>query len=476
MVVGFIVGLGVVGALLVVGGMRGRRIDDHPGCRRCGFDLFGSMAGSVRCPECGANLELKRAVRHGRRRRRPVVLGGGVLLILLTATWFVLLITGVLARYNFNPYKPTWWLAIEAGSTDATTLPPVLNELRARLERGELSEERIESLAATGLDRVDALGKAWPGEWDQFILRAWRLHHLSDAIKLRFTPVLAEQDVFLQPASMNGEPAAMPCASLHLRRRVGDGWYRVKLVGLKVDGEERTVEDVPYDELPGLSVVNRGAPRPLGEPILLPSEGPHQIEMTVEWRLAAGYGKYDEKNQQSTGIGWQSKHLFTQPDSESDRPILELLTNEETRLALMESISVHLYGIRGEGDGPRRGAGVLSFRDVPVDVQAMMTLRAGDREISRGGDVMAQASRSSFGGGGSSKTFTIRLPAESITSMTLVLEPHWFMLPSADRRPAGPNRVWYDTLEIPDLPVEWFDDLEAEQLPKGIRDIISRTK
>ena len=31
----------VAGIVLTVRGLRGRRVDDHPHCRKCGFDLIG---------------------------------------------------------------------------------------------------------------------------------------------------------------------------------------------------------------------------------------------------------------------------------------------------------------------------------------------------------------------------------------------------------------------------------------------------
>src|SRR4051812_5753200 len=101
---------------LVVVAVRGRRVDDHPLCRRCGFDLFGKPADSARCAECGADLTGRRAVRVGRRQPRwrlaalaAVVLalsagGGGV------AGWAR--VKGV----DPNRYKPSWWLSKETAS------------------------------------------------------------------------------------------------------------------------------------------------------------------------------------------------------------------------------------------------------------------------------------------------------------------------------------------------------------------------
>jgi hypothetical protein len=44
---------------------RGRKLNDHPSCRKCGHDLFGLPESSARCPECGADLAAKKAKRDG---------------------------------------------------------------------------------------------------------------------------------------------------------------------------------------------------------------------------------------------------------------------------------------------------------------------------------------------------------------------------------------------------------------------------
>jgi hypothetical protein len=41
----------VLGVLLIVRGLRGRAVDDHPICRRCGFDLTGRPEGVTICSE-----------------------------------------------------------------------------------------------------------------------------------------------------------------------------------------------------------------------------------------------------------------------------------------------------------------------------------------------------------------------------------------------------------------------------------------
>src|SRR5215218_3121633 len=72
------------GIVLILFGTRGRRVDDHPLCRRCGFDLTGRPQTSDRCPECGADLSAHRAIRIGRRTRRPWSIALGIVFVLLS--------------------------------------------------------------------------------------------------------------------------------------------------------------------------------------------------------------------------------------------------------------------------------------------------------------------------------------------------------------------------------------------------------
>lgn len=67
----------LLGLVLLVMGVRGRRINDHPVCRGCRFDLVGIYPAVQTCPECGRGLRSS-MVRTGvrRRRRRMAILGG----------------------------------------------------------------------------------------------------------------------------------------------------------------------------------------------------------------------------------------------------------------------------------------------------------------------------------------------------------------------------------------------------------------
>src|SRR5207249_860614 len=73
----------IVGIVLLRRGLKGIALDDHPICRRCGFDLFGLPGGVAVCSECGADLSSRRAIRIGTRKRRPGIATLGALLIVV---------------------------------------------------------------------------------------------------------------------------------------------------------------------------------------------------------------------------------------------------------------------------------------------------------------------------------------------------------------------------------------------------------
>lgn len=74
------IGAVVAGLALVFAGLRGRRVDDHPTCRRCRYDLSG-VEGSGVCPECGAHLDDGSGVRIGNRERVTVLVCAGLLVL-----------------------------------------------------------------------------------------------------------------------------------------------------------------------------------------------------------------------------------------------------------------------------------------------------------------------------------------------------------------------------------------------------------
>jgi hypothetical protein len=170
----------VIGAVVLRLGVRGRRVDDHPICRKCGFDLIGRPEGSEVCPECGADLRRPRAIRDGHRQwRRGLVAGGGVLLGL----GLMFVGAGVVARVsgaNLQEYNPTFWLLREVRSHDLPVAVDAARELSKRVTAGKMSQADVDAAADSILARGKNPGAKWDPALGDFIEDARLAKKLSD--------------------------------------------------------------------------------------------------------------------------------------------------------------------------------------------------------------------------------------------------------------------------------------------------------
>jgi hypothetical protein len=142
----------VDGVALLVRGARGRRVDDHPICSRCGFDLFGRPESSMVCAECGADLARPHAIQHGRRvRRLGMIAAGSALLgfvfsVLLAAAWTKMSST------DWRQHAPLWYLRREIAGADAKARDAAFTQVTRRLTAGTLAQTEIDRLADEGLE------------------------------------------------------------------------------------------------------------------------------------------------------------------------------------------------------------------------------------------------------------------------------------------------------------------------------------
>lgn len=198
----FVVGAAVAAAMLVAGllllvlGLRGRRIDDHPVCRRCRFDLVGALPGAGVCPECGSDLGRRRAVRHGqRRRRRELIAAGAVALVLAPGA----LVGGYAAAWaRWTPYRvlPTTWLVAMVDPDSPSTGAAALRELARRAERGALSPETSAKLVDLALERQERHDLPWSAAWGEplgaaFAGGALSAEQVERYVRAAMTPSLA---------------------------------------------------------------------------------------------------------------------------------------------------------------------------------------------------------------------------------------------------------------------------------------------
>ena len=207
----------VAGLALTVLGLRGRRVDDHRLCRRCGFDLTGTPDGEI-CNECGADLTRPRAVKVGHRvrRRGPLVAG----LAMLVPCLLVAGLAGyvVLRGVDVQAYKPAWLLARELRSGDAATRDATVTEFERRMTTDDLSADATAGVVDWALDmQADADGE-WKTQWGGLVEMARTNGKADDAQWTRF----AEQGVVptftARPTIRQGDP--LP-TRVEFERRLG---------------------------------------------------------------------------------------------------------------------------------------------------------------------------------------------------------------------------------------------------------------
>lgn len=153
----------IPGALLLGGGallwmgLVGRRVNDHPICRKCKRDLFGLPAMLDRCPDCGSELRPGDVLR-GVRERRTGLITVGAFIAVPAALWLGGMGALLFAGASANEYKPLWLLARELESDSPTAAS---DELARRLSRRKLSSEQVDGLAGKFLDHQADSNRRW---------------------------------------------------------------------------------------------------------------------------------------------------------------------------------------------------------------------------------------------------------------------------------------------------------------------------
>jgi hypothetical protein len=154
-------------------------VDDHPICRRCGFDLFNRPQSSTKCAECGADLARPHAIRDGRRVRRGgmIFAGAAILAIVFTvvggAVWMSASTT------DWREFAPVWYLRREALGVDPAARDAALAQLSKRVSAGKLSQPQIDALADEALKLQADWSKPWGTAWGDWVENASGANKLS---------------------------------------------------------------------------------------------------------------------------------------------------------------------------------------------------------------------------------------------------------------------------------------------------------
>jgi hypothetical protein len=158
--------LAVVGAWLA---RRGVRIDDHPLCRRCGFDLVGKPAQSTRCSECGADLASRKAIRPGNRQRYHGLFGIALSLLVLCVGWGAWQGYRAALDIEWPQHLPVWWLTRQAETGTPTGRDVALKELVRRIYKGSLSRRTEAALVHSALAIQADSSCPWVAGWGEIV-------------------------------------------------------------------------------------------------------------------------------------------------------------------------------------------------------------------------------------------------------------------------------------------------------------------
>lgn len=161
--------LGAIGIVLLALGVRGRRLNDHPICSRCRYDLVGLNPTPALCPECSGELAHPRAVIDGARAKRRGLIALGAIMLLLAVGGGGLLAWGAASRFNWNTIKPEWLLEREALAFGASFDPGVLDELLRRAGQGELGSATHRRVAEHAITLQPDPAAAWAVQYGDLI-------------------------------------------------------------------------------------------------------------------------------------------------------------------------------------------------------------------------------------------------------------------------------------------------------------------
>ncbi|QQE10732.1 hypothetical protein JD969_14655 [Planctomycetota bacterium] len=129
--------------VLAIRAYRGKRIDNHPLCRSCKYDLTGIHTPYDACPECGYDISSPKLIRRGNRKPRPTHAITYIILALLFTSPIVI----QSAHINIHRYKPFFILTFElANPSFAINHKAVHEELIARVNGSTTTPEEENQL------------------------------------------------------------------------------------------------------------------------------------------------------------------------------------------------------------------------------------------------------------------------------------------------------------------------------------------
>ncbi len=384
----FLTGVAVFSCLLVLAGflvrqgLHGWPKNSRPLCRRCGYLLEGLTQPRV-CPECGADLTRRRAVRLGENRRRRRVLFCGLVALGLAFvagrfTWSL----GENAGGHWERIKPVWLLRREARAAQAA-LPtnaaaawganPALRELNRRMERGDLSDGQIFAVVEDAMAIQEDTQMVWDGQWGDIVERAAHRGLLGDEQIGRYVrqahadfPQFTVAARAHEGSTLNMALVLGPVrASQFDRITTGSPLAPTFRIELRDEGGRVIVP------------AHTGALQPgqySGEIELPISLVPGTYALTIDcavsmhWVVPSQEGDVPATRQGEPLVSWSRSQSITLEVIDRSRPLIDRRADEAHRAPLTNAIVLHSTPAWTQLPGPMYGNSLMAIAPTPVAI------------------------------------------------------------------------------------------------------------
>lgn len=389
-----IAAMAFVGLFLVAFGLRGKRVDDHPVCRGCRFDLVGVWPKSQTCPECGADLaDQARSVRTGNRQRRTPVFAVGVAILILSLAGGLVLGWGQTQSFNWNTIKPTWMLKRETESPGNQTAGAALSELTKRMTAGKLDQEDVDQLAERALEVQKDFDARWLSEWGDLVDAADAQGEISAEQRIAYV-----RQALVSGANMNMSmretiverdgPESLPIQFAIGNSRLGGSrqfWLLAELESLNVGGI-----DIPINGSSSFLNV-RAVAASSSQSVRLVDLPSGLSELHAVWRLTA----VDVPGGPPI-VEWTTEFSKSIDVVRPEESGVVLAAGGVSVEQMKASVSIQRLAVTESEGSPRNANCTLLFSSPPASLAFEVLLRAGGREWSIGHVAMKA------GGGGHS--------------------------------------------------------------------------
>lgn len=337
-----------LGALLLTLGLHGRRINTHPTCRKCRYDLH-QLRNPTTCPECGRDLTRKRAIQLGARRRRRIPIALGTLICCLACSFLAYQSYVSLRNYDWLRILPFSMVIDRTDHPNVTTQQGAFAELTRRLTRKTLTPEQVARIVSITLAAQADKQQPWQHEWGDLLELARRQNQVPDTDWLRYARQSTYREILVRSPVAVGDPLVVLVDTHHRAaqrsvlscyshfRGIPDGMDPFRTV-LRFEPEDIGLpRRAPRQSLNGggrADVLTAAAfSNPNSSPVrahLTDSEGVHQLVLTVDTTLLSGG---------SNLLQWSETLNCTVTVHESINSLIRLKSSAAERQSVQNSIT-----------------------------------------------------------------------------------------------------------------------------------------